>query len=176
MRSSRRPSLALPPPDPPAPVRDEMAPNPASNPHISGPKGHIGAHMGLTGSIFSMQSNLVGRCFARNGPQDWGNPLFRGLWPILGLKMARSFQCAPLAGGTKGRKRKKIAKIALLSTQTNKTFSMFFNFFRVRNFFGPENGQVFSVRTAPIGGARGRRRKKIALFLTKTYFLKPHQK
>ena len=34
----------------------------------------------------------------------------------------------------------------------------------------PENGQVFSVRTAPIGGTKGRKRKRIAPFSTKTKF------
>ena len=69
------------PPDP-APIRDEMAPNPASNPHVSGPKGHMGAQMGFTESAFSVRSSLVGGCFAQNGPQ---NPLFRSFWPISGL-------------------------------------------------------------------------------------------
>ena len=32
----------------------EMAPNPTWNPHISGAKGHMGAQMGFTGSVFSM--------------------------------------------------------------------------------------------------------------------------
>ena len=134
--------------------------------------------MGFTGSIFSMRSNWVGRCFAQNGPQDWENPLFRALWPILGLKMAKSFQCAPLEGGTKGQKRKKIVKIALFSTQTHflkpqqkiKFSTCFSIFFGSKNFW-PENGSVFSVCTAPIGCTKGRKRKKIALFSTKTHFL-----
>ena len=63
--------------------------------------------MGFTGSAFSIRSKVVGRCFAQNGLQDQENPLFQGLGPILGLKTAKSFQCAALEGGNKGRKRKK---------------------------------------------------------------------
>ena len=81
------------PPRPP--ICDEMAPNPASNPHISGPKGHIGAHMGFTGSIFSMRSNLAGRCFAQNGPQDWENPLFQGFVAPFGPENGCLFSAHP---------------------------------------------------------------------------------
>ena len=41
----------------------------------------------------------------------------------------------------------------------------------VSEFFLPENGLVFSVPTAPIGGTKGPK-KKIVLFSTKTHFLK----
>ena len=103
----------------------------------------MGAHKGFAGSAFSVRLNLVGRYFAQKAPQDRENPPFQGVWPILGLKTAKPFQCAPLEGGTKGQKRKKIAKISLFSTKTHffetttkkKLFNMFFDFFFGSDFF-----------------------------------------
>ena len=136
---SPRPSSALPPPGPPPLVRDKMAPNPASNPHILGPKGQMGAHVGLIGFAFSVRSNLVSRCFAQNSPKDRENPLFQRLWPILGLKAAKSFQCASREGGTKSRKRKINRSIfdenTSLETATKNEIKPFFRFFGGQIFF-----------------------------------------
>ena len=50
------------------------------------------------------------------------------------------------------------------------TFSGFVAHFR------PENRQVFSVQTAPIGCTKGRKRRKIGPFLTKPHFVKLQRK
>ena len=132
--------------------------------------------MGFTGSVFSMRSNLFGRCFAQNGPQDQENPLFQSLWPILGLKTAKSFQCAPLEGGTKP-KRKKSENRCVFDANTytvtkNKIFNMFFRFFSGPNFFGLETTKCFQC-ARPLQGPKA---KTIAPFLTKTHFFKPQLK
>ena len=124
--------------------------------------------MGFTGSIFSMRSYLVDRCFAQNGPQDWENPLFQ------------SFQCTPLAGGTRGGKQKNIAKIGPFSTRTHflkpqrkiKFSTCFFDFFRVRNSFGLS---LFSAH-GPYRGRQGPKTKKKRSVFDENSFLKPQLK
>ena len=54
----------------------------------------------------------------------------------------------------------------------NKNFNMSSDFYWVRIFW---HENVFSVCTAPIGGTRGQKRKKVAPFLTQTHFLKPQR-
>ena len=71
-----------------------------------------------------------------NGPQDRENQLFQGLWPSLGLKTAKAFQCAPLEGGTKGENEKKRENRSVFdettffdTTTKNSIFNLFFDFF-----------------------------------------------
>ena len=127
--------------DDPPPIRNEMAPNPASNPHISGPKGHMGAQMGFTGSIFSMRSNLAGRCFAQNGPQDWENPLCQGFVAHFEPKNGQVFSVRTPSRGHQGPKTKKISQTCsffgantFFESVTKIKFSVFFQFFWVKVF------------------------------------------
>ena len=124
-----------------------MAPNPASNPHILGPKGHMGAHMGFTGSIFSMRSNSVGGCFAHNGPQVRENPFFQRFWPSWALKTAKYFQCAPLEGAPRAKTKKNRENCSVFNENSffetatkNKVFNVFFRGFPVR---------IFSLQLGP---------------------------
>ena len=72
---------------------DETAPSlPPKRPYL-GTQGHVGPQTGFTGSAFSMRSNLIGRRFPQNGPQDRENPLlgfFDRFWAPNGPKFSLS--------------------------------------------------------------------------------------
>ena len=115
-----RPSSALPPPEPPPsdPRRNGPYPN-LKTPNL-GPQE---AHDSQNRIHWLRIQRAIAGCFAQNGPEDRENPLLQRFWPISGLKTKKYFQCAPLEGGTEGRKREFV-----LSRNEKK---LLFRFFRV---------------------------------------------
>ena len=84
----------------------------------------------------------------RMAPKTGKIHFFSGLWPILGLKTAKYFRCAPPRRGHQGRKRKKIApfstKIHFLKRQRKTNFSTYFSIFLgVQKFFGLKTAKSF---------------------------------
>ena len=87
---------------------------------------------------------------------------------------------API-GGTEGRKRKQTRSIYnentfLETASKNKKFQPFFDFSRVRGVFGLKAAKLFSVRTAPIGGTKGRKRKESHSVFDENTFLETASK
>ena len=110
----------------PAPLdpRQNGPRQPPERPYL-GPQGHIGPQTGFTAPAVSVRSNLVGRRFTQNGPQDWENPLLWRLRPVSGPAQPQNFykfprppkisksRIAAVGGRTiKSAKGAKVAKVA----------------------------------------------------------------
>ena len=128
----------------PRPRRVEaQTPAPPKRPY-PGPQGHMGPQTGFTGSAFGMRSNLVGGCFAQNGPQDREHPLLGVFGPLRAPNRAREISPSPTS-------KSRIAKVAVVRELRNANAVPMSQRFPEKSPLAPSHGQ----RASSEGGGGG---------------------
>ena len=134
-----------------------MAPNSASNPHISGPKGGMGAYMGFTGSAFSVRSNLVGRVFHPEQHPRPGKSTFSAFLAHFRPENGQVFS------------------VRTVRTARKIKFSACFSIF-LGHFFALKTAKYLQSAWPLYGAPRAENEKNRSVFDENIYFLKPQQK